>query len=162
MQQFRQRILCVDGNPDIREMLTMLLGAAGYETTSVATGQDAARFVARDGFDLFILDKMSRTDAGLELCRELRQRHPHIPIIIYSADARERHHREAVEAGATVCVDKPHIEPLVSAVQKLIKESAPNGELKKVPVKERCDREGTPTCRFEIKPPPAKKVSARR
>lgn len=130
MQQIRQRILCVDGNQDIREMLTTLLGAAGYEATSVATGQDAAPFVARDGFDLFILDKMSRTDAGLELCRELRQQHPHIPIIIYSADAYEKHHREAAEAGATVCVDKPHIKPLISAVQKLISGSVPNGEAK--------------------------------
>jgi len=121
MQQVRQRILCVDGNPDIREMLTTLLGAAGYEATSVATEQDATRFIARDHFDLFILDKLSRTDAGLELCRELRRQHPHIPIIIYSADALERHHREAVEAGATAYIDKPHIKPLVRAVEKLIR-----------------------------------------
>ena len=127
MQPIRQRILCVDGNPDIREMLITLLGAVGYEATSVATEQDAARFVARDGFDLFILDKMSGTGAGLELCRELRQQHPHIPIIIYSADAYERHHREAVEAGATVCVDKPHIKPLVRAVQNLLQQIAGRG-----------------------------------
>jgi predicted ArsR family transcriptional regulator len=35
-------------------------------------------------------------------------------------------------------------------------------EIVKAPVKERCEREGTPTCRFEIEPPRAKKVSARR
>jgi CheY-like chemotaxis protein len=121
MQQVRQRILCVEGNPDIREMLTILLGAVGYEATSVATVQDATRFIAHDHFDLFILDKLPpRTDAGLELCRELRRQHPHIPIIIYSADALERHHREAAEAGATAYIDKPHIKPLVRAVEKLI------------------------------------------
>lgn len=121
MKQIRQRILCVDDNADVREMLTALLGAAGYDATAVSTARDAARSVARDGFDLFILDRVSRTDAGLELCRELRGLHPDTPIIIYSADAFERHHREATEAGATAYIDKPNINPLVRAVKELIR-----------------------------------------
>jgi DNA-binding response OmpR family regulator len=127
MQQIRQRILCVDDNADIREMLTSLLGAAGYDATSVATVQDATRCAAGDGFDLFILDKVSHTGAGLELCRELRRQHPDTPIIIYSADVFEWHHREAAEAGATAYVDKPYIKPLVRAVKKLIKQDAGSG-----------------------------------
>ena len=124
MQQTRQRILCVDDSADICEMLTSLLGAAGYDATSVATVQDATRFAASDGFDLFILDKVSHTGTGLELCRELRKQYPDTPIIIYSADVFEWHHREAVEAGATAYVDKPHIKPLVRAVKNLIKQNA--------------------------------------
>ena len=127
MRQIRQRILCVDDNADVREMLTALLGAAGYDATAVATARDAARLVARDGFDLFILEKVSRADAGLELCRELRRRHPDTPIIIYSADVFERHHREAARAGATACVDKPHIKPLMGAVKKLIRKGSGGG-----------------------------------
>jgi len=120
MDQIRQRILCVDENADVREMLTALLGAAGYDATAVSAARDAARSVARDGYDLFILDRASHTDAGLGLCRELRVLHPDTPIIIYSADAFERHHREATEAGATACVDKPNIRPLVRAVEELV------------------------------------------
>ena len=120
MKQIRQRILCVDDNTDVCEMLTALLDAAGYDTTATSAARDSAR----DGFDLFILDRASRTDAGLELCRELRGLHPDTPIIIYSADAFERHHREAAEAGATACVDKPHIKQLVRAVEKLIRRNA--------------------------------------
>lgn len=127
MQQIRKRILCVDDNADICEMLTTLLSAAGYDATSVATVQDATRFAAGDGFDLFILDKMSHAGTGLELCRELRRQHPDTPIIIYSADVFEWHHREAAEAGATAYVDKPHIKPLVRAVKKLIKHNAGSG-----------------------------------
>jgi len=127
MKQTRPRILCVDENADVREMLTALLGAAGYDATAVSAARDAARFVARDGFDLFILDRASRTDAGLELCRELRGRHPDTPIIIYSADVFERHHREAAEAGATACVDKPNINPLVRVVEELIRQNAGSG-----------------------------------
>ena len=121
MQQIRQRILCVDDNADICEMLTTLLGAAGYDVTSVATVQAVTRCAAGDGFDLFILDKVSHIGTGLELCRELRRQHPDIPIIIYSADVFERHHRAAARAGATTYVDKPHIKPLIHAVEKLIK-----------------------------------------
>ena len=120
MNQIRRRILCVDENADVREMLTALLGAAGYDATAVSAAGVAARSFARDGFDLFILDGASRTDAGWELCRGLRVLHPDTPIIIYSADAFERHHREAAEAGATACVDKPNIRPLVRAVEELV------------------------------------------
>ena len=132
MKQIRQRILCVDENADVREMLTALLGAAGYDATAVSTIRGAARFVARDGFDLFILDRASRTDDGLELCRELRGLHPDTPIIISSADAFEMHHREAAEAGATACVDKPHIKPLVRAVEKLIRRNAGSGSTERL------------------------------
>jgi DNA-binding response OmpR family regulator len=132
VKQIRLRILCVDENADVREMLTALLGAAGYDATAVSTIRGAAGLVARDGFDLFILDRASRTDAGLELCRELRGRHPDTPIIVYSADAFERHHREAAEAGATACVDKPHIKPLVRAVEKLIRRNAGSGSTQRL------------------------------
>ncbi len=123
MHQSRHRILCVDDNADIREMLTILLSAAGYDVTSAATVHDAKLLAATGSFDLFILDKMPPRGAGLELCSELRRQHPHTPVIIYSADVSERHHMEATEAGATAYVDKPLISPLVSAVNKLIKES---------------------------------------
>lgn len=121
MGRKRQRILCVDYNADVREMLAALLGAAGYDATAVAAPQDAERFVSGEGFDLFILDKVPRVDPGLKLCRELRRRHPHTPIIVYSADVSERHHREAAEAGATACIDKPDVRPLVRAVENLIR-----------------------------------------
>ena len=120
MAQKRQRILCVDYNADVREMLAALLGAAGYDATAVAAPHDAEQLVSGEGFDLFILDKVPRVGPGLKLCRELRRRHPHTPIIVYSADVSEHHRREAAEAGATACVDKPDVRPLVSAVEKLI------------------------------------------
>ena len=128
MKQIRQRILCVDDNADVCEMLTALLDAAGYDTTATSAAWDSAR----DGFDLFILDRASHADGGLELCRELRGRHPDTPIIIYSADVFERHHREAAEAGATACVDKPNINPLVRAVEKLIRRNAGSGSTERL------------------------------
>ena|ERR1044071_5537978 len=125
MQQTRRRILCVDDNADIREMLTTLLGIAGYDATPAATVHDARLYAAAGGFDLFIIDAMWPPGAGLELCRDLRRRHPHTPVIVYSGDATERHRRDAAEAGAAACVAKPHINHLVSAVNRLSSQAAP-------------------------------------
>jgi CheY-like chemotaxis protein len=119
MRPAKSRILCVDDNADICEMLTSLLGHAGYDVTTAATIVEALR-LAEGGFDLFILDKMEPHDTGLELCRELRRRHPDTPIIVYSADAFERHHKEAFEAGATRYVNKPDTAALVEAVRNLL------------------------------------------
>jgi CheY-like chemotaxis protein len=122
MQQIRQRILCVDDNAEICEMLTTLLGVEGYDASSVSTIEEAKRIAAVSKFDLFILDRMSPRGTGLELCRELRRRHPHTPVIIYSGDVFERDHRAAAQAGATAYVNKPQIKELVSAVNKYVKE----------------------------------------
>jgi DNA-binding response OmpR family regulator len=121
MPQTRPRILCADDNADIREMLAVLLYSAGYDVTSAATAREAELLAAALRFDLFILDRMPPRGGGLELCRELRRRHPHTPVIIYSADASAHHHREAARAGAAACVDKPHVSPLVSAVKELLR-----------------------------------------
>ena len=121
MAQKRRRILCVDYNADVREMLAALLSASGYDVTAVAAPQDAERLASRESFDLFILDRAPRIDPDLQLCRELRRRHPQTPIIFYSADVSERHHREALDAGATRCVDKPDVRPLLRAVEDLTK-----------------------------------------
>jgi two-component system, OmpR family, response regulator len=122
MPQIRQRILCVDDNADICEMLSTLLGLEGYDVTCASTVEEARQFAAADSFYLFILDRMSPRGTGLELCRELRLQHPHTPVIIYSGDVRERDHKAAAQAGATAYVNKPQIEELVSAVNKLVKE----------------------------------------
>ena len=126
MRHTRPRILCADDNADIREMLAVLLDSAGYDVTSAATAREANLLAAAIRFDLFILDRMPPRGGGLELCRELRRRHPHTPVIIYSADASANHHREAAQAGAAACVDKPHITPLVSAVNELMKSVTPD------------------------------------
>jgi DNA-binding response OmpR family regulator len=108
-------------------MLAVLLYSAGYDVTSAATAREAGLLAAALRFDLFILDRMPpRGGGGLELCRELRRRHPHTPVIIYSADASANHHREAAQAGAAACVDKPHVSPLVNAVNELMKSVTPD------------------------------------
>lgn len=98
MQPVKRRIFCVEDNADISEMLTALLGSNGYEATTAATAADALR-LAGEGFDLFILDKIEGRSIGLELCRELRRRNPDTPILIYSADAFEWHHRRRSRPG---------------------------------------------------------------
>jgi len=76
------------------------------------------RIVEDEAYDLFILDKQLPDGNGLDLCKELRQRFPSTPIIIYAATARESDPRESFLAGATDYVAKPGVDELVEAITR--------------------------------------------
>ena len=101
MEQTKARILHVDDHQDTRLMMAALLQDCGYGVLtagSVAEGLDLAKEVE---FDLYILDVRLPDGTGVELCQKLREMHPGIPILYYSAygDAAE------VESALAICGD---------------------------------------------------------
>jgi CheY-like chemotaxis protein len=78
-------ILIADDDENARLMCERGLGAAGYATHSVASGQEALQFVTRNPtLDLIVLDiKMAPPD-GIEVLKQLRARKVGIPVILYS------------------------------------------------------------------------------
>src|ERR1044071_3872470 len=85
----QRRILCIDHNQDVCEMVATLLGYAGYDVTyamSVAEGLSLARSTR---FDLILLDSFFNDGTGLELCRMIRTFDTDTPILFYSAVAYE-------------------------------------------------------------------------
>jgi DNA-binding response OmpR family regulator len=111
----RARVLCVDDNDDSREMLCLLLRSSGIEVKAVATADQALSSIQIERFDLYLLDAWLPDLDGFELCRRIRRRLPHTPILFFSGAAYETDKQRGLEAGANTYVIKPDLSGLLEA-----------------------------------------------
>jgi DNA-binding response OmpR family regulator len=115
------RLLCVEDDTDTCEALAQLLRMSGYEVTTAGTVVDGLRLAREAAFDLIILDNWFKDSSGIELCRQIRARDPHTPILFYSAAAYETDIQQGLSAGAQAYVVKPHFEEFKRVVSQLVK-----------------------------------------
>ena len=105
--QSGRRLLVVDDDPDIRQLLNDRLRAAGYDVQTAADGRGALAALQEATFDGLILDIGMPDIDGLAILRQVRDRHPMMPVVmITAAEARERA-ALAMEAGAQAYLLKP-------------------------------------------------------
>ena len=103
------RVLVVEDEPDIRDLLVFHLRREGYEVTTAGNGADALRCVARERPDVVLLDLMLPEMDGLDVCRRLR-RDPAtagLSIIMLTAKGDEVDRVVGLEIGADDYVVKP-------------------------------------------------------
>ena len=118
-----RRILCVDDHADTCFMLQTLFGRAGREVASAPNVAEALRLTESQSFDLFVLDVRFPDGSGIDLCKRLRELHPHAPVVFYSGRAYEADRNAALEACAEAYVAKPSIDQLISEVERLLAEA---------------------------------------
>lgn len=100
----KKRILIVDDEKTMRELLTLTLRTNRYAIHKAESGLAALHHLERHHCDLLITDyRMPQMD-GLELTRQIRKRNPSIPILVISGDAPFLH---LIRNGATACLAKP-------------------------------------------------------
>ena len=116
------RILYVDDHEDTSFMLTHLLGQSDYEVVTANSIRCAMDLAAEEKFDLYVLDKRLPDGSGLDLCRQLSEATPGVPIIFYSGDAYEMHRQEGFSAGADAYVTKPNVDELIDKVHEILAE----------------------------------------
>jgi two-component system phosphate regulon response regulator PhoB len=104
-----QRILVVDDEPDLLELVRVNLSQAGFEVETAETGRQALERARRSAPDLLILDLMLPDLSGTEVCRHLRADSSlkDIPIIMLTARADEVDRVVGLEIGADDYVTKP-------------------------------------------------------
>ncbi|MFH1902157.1 MAG: response regulator [Candidatus Omnitrophota bacterium] len=121
-----KRILLVDDEIELVEMVKMRLEAGGYEVITAYDGQEALDKAKRVKPDLIILDIMLPKMDGYKVCGLLKAdiRYSKIPIIMFSAKAQEEDMKLGEEVGAQSYVTKP-FEPqvLLSKITELLKQS---------------------------------------
>ena len=105
----RERILVVDDEEDILDLLQYNLSKNGYQVTCVMTGEDALKSAKKDQPDLIVLDLMLPGIDGLEICKILKNDTStrHIPIMMLTAKGEEADVVTGLELGADDYVAKP-------------------------------------------------------
>ena len=119
-----QRILVVDAEDDLLELLRYNLSREGYQVTCVATGEDALRSVRRQPPDLIVLDVMLPGIDGLEVCRRLKSESKtrEIPIVMLTAKSEESDIVAGLEHGSDDYIAKPFSpRVLVARVKALLR-----------------------------------------
>jgi two-component system phosphate regulon response regulator PhoB len=105
----KQRILVVDDEPDLLELVRVNLAQAGFEVETASGGREALECVRRSAPDLIVLDLMLPDIQGTDVCRELRTdpEFARLPIIMLTARADEVDRVVGFELGADDYVTKP-------------------------------------------------------
>ena len=105
MQEAAPRILVVDDDPGIREVLTDYLGQHGYAAEGAATAAEMDRAIAARPPDLIVLDLMMPGEDGLSVCRRIAGKGP--PIVMLSAMGEDMDRIIGLELGADDYLAKP-------------------------------------------------------
>ena len=103
------KILVVDDEVNITQILEFSIGAEGYEVVTAANGEEAIDKARREQPDLIILDVMMPKIDGYEACRILKANPltKGIPVVLLAAKGRDIDKRLGYEVGATDYIIKP-------------------------------------------------------
>jgi len=117
-----KRILIVEDDGDIADLLALHLRDEGYEITHAADGDRGAALLEKGSWDALILDLMLPGVDGLEICRRARSMTRYTPIVIISARSSEVHRVLGLELGADDYLAKPFsMLELVARVKALFR-----------------------------------------
>ena len=116
-----RRILIVDDLQDVRDMLSEILGALGYEAQTANDGTEALAKLESDPFDMVISDVKMPTMDGLSLLKSVKQRSPDFPVLLIAGHQSSTAVGEAVHYRADGFLQKPfRIGQLSEAVERAL------------------------------------------
>jgi DNA-binding response OmpR family regulator len=124
MASTRARVLVVEDEPNIRELVCLHLRHEGYTCEAIADGKVALDRAETEPFDLMVLDVMLPGLDGLSLCRAVRNRTPNrdVPILMLTARREESDKVVGLESGADDYMTKPFgVRELVARARALLR-----------------------------------------
>ena len=121
----KKRILIVDDESSMVEMVKMRLEANNYEVLAAYDGQSGLETAKKEKPDLIILDLMLPRIDGYKVCRMLKfdEKYKMIPIIMFTARAQETDKKTGEEVGADAYITKPfEAQILLGKIKELLGE----------------------------------------
>ncbi|MEO9872721.1 response regulator transcription factor [Ekhidna sp.] len=120
----KPRLLIVEDDPNLGEILSEYLGLKGYETTLMRDGEEGGRAFKKAEFDLCILDLMMPKKDGFTLAKEIRATDDDTPIIFLTAKSMKQDIIKGFTIGADDYMTKPFsMEELLLRIQAILKRS---------------------------------------
>ncbi|MDP6705191.1 MAG: response regulator transcription factor [Alphaproteobacteria bacterium] len=129
-----RRILIIEDNRDLRELLRLHLRDLGCEVRSAADGTQGLEKAESGRFDLIILDLMLPGVEGLEVCRQLRRQANYTPILMLTAKSDEVDRVVGLEVGADDYLTKPfNVRELLARVKAIFRRVELSGQAAETP-----------------------------
>ncbi|HXF65583.1 MAG TPA: two-component system response regulator OmpR [Burkholderiales bacterium] len=126
MAEPKTRILVVDDDARLRELLNRYLSEQGYAVRTVQNAIEMNRQLARERYDLMILDLMLPGEDGLSICRRLRGGGEKLPIIMLTAKGDDVDRIVGLELGADDYLPKPfNPRELLARIQAVLRRRPP-------------------------------------
>ena len=114
----KKKILIVDDEPSIQDLLVFNLEKEGYKTITASDGEEGISLALSQNPDLILLDVMLPKADGLTVCKKIRQTMSKVPIIMLSAKGEEIDKILGLEIGADDYMTKPFsIRELIARVK---------------------------------------------
>ena len=128
MAELKTRILIVDDDQRLRDLLVRYLGGEGYEVKAVPDAAAMDKQLARERYDLVVLDLMLPGEDGLAICRRLRAQETAPAIIMLTAKGDDVDRIVGLEMGADDYMPKPfNPRELLARINAVLRRKAPAG-----------------------------------
>jgi two-component system phosphate regulon response regulator OmpR len=128
MADLKTRILVVDDDQRLRDLLVRYLGNGGFEVKAVPDAPGMDKQLARERYDLVVLDLMLPGEDGLAICRRLRAQQNAPAILMLTAKGEEVDRIVGLEMGADDYLPKPfNPRELLARINAILRRKAPAG-----------------------------------
>lgn len=120
-----ENILVVDDDQEIRQLLARYLSEQGFRVTTAADRRECESRITDGRPDLIVLDVMLPDGSGLDICRNLRDRRPAIPVILLTALKEDVDRIIGLELGADDYLGKPfNPRELVARIKAILRRTS--------------------------------------
>ena len=124
--QVQPHILVVDDDREIRTLLGRYLDGQGFRVSVAADRRECEQKLGSGQFDLLVLDVMLPDGSGLDICSGLRDRKPHMPVILLTALKEDVDRIIGLELGADDYLGKPfNPRELTARIRAVLRRSSP-------------------------------------
>lgn len=122
-----KKLLVVDDDTDIRELLEFDLAQSGYDVDTAVDGADGLQKALLNNYDLILLDVMMPKINGFDVCKNIKNQKPDIPILLLTAKGTIKDKTDGFDSGADDYIVKPFdIQEVLLRVRVLLRRNSKN------------------------------------
>ncbi|HTB20408.1 MAG TPA: response regulator [Bryobacteraceae bacterium] len=125
------RLLIVDDDPSIHELIVAMLAGTNWQTNSVSGGAEALTSLENNSYDILLVDILMPGMDGLELLAKIRARHPDTPVVMMTVKNTPDHVLGSLRREAAAYISKPFSrETLFATLQNALSDSVRGDDIK--------------------------------